>query len=122
MPTRKVFAGSVAIGGGAPVSVQTMTNTDTRDVEATLAQIRAMVARRGEDKPYLVIVPYWGGFRQEKKDAIKAAFGRHAVEFPVEPKLCYRNRPDVHLNENGYALLAKLLHERGAELGYWPAK
>ena len=42
MPTRKVFAGSVAIGGGAPVTVQTMTNTDTRDVEATLAQIRAM--------------------------------------------------------------------------------
>ena len=44
MPTRKVFAGPVAIGGGAPVTVQTMTNTDTRDVEATLAQIRAMAA------------------------------------------------------------------------------
>ncbi len=42
--TRKVFVGPVAIGGGAPVSVQTMTNTDTRDVEATLAQIRAMAA------------------------------------------------------------------------------
>ncbi|MBR6220122.1 MAG: flavodoxin-dependent (E)-4-hydroxy-3-methylbut-2-enyl-diphosphate synthase [Clostridia bacterium] len=40
--TRKVQVGSVAIGGGAPISVQTMTNTDTRDVEATLAQIRAM--------------------------------------------------------------------------------
>ena len=40
--TRQVFAGRVAIGGGAPVSVQTMTNTDTRDVEATLNQIRAM--------------------------------------------------------------------------------
>ena len=44
MPTRKVFVGPVAIGGGAPVSVQTMTNTDTRDVSATLAQIRAMAA------------------------------------------------------------------------------
>ena len=42
--TRKVFVGPVQIGGGAPVSVQTMTNTDTRDVEATLAQIRAMAA------------------------------------------------------------------------------
>ena len=42
--TRKVFVGPVPIGGGAPVSVQTMTNTDTRDVEATLAQIRAMAA------------------------------------------------------------------------------
>lgn len=44
MPTRKVNVGPVAIGGGAPVSVQTMTNTDTRDVQATLAQIRAMAA------------------------------------------------------------------------------
>ena len=42
--TRLVHAGSVAIGGGAPISVQTMTNTDTRDVAATLAQIRAMAA------------------------------------------------------------------------------
>ncbi|MBE5808863.1 MAG: flavodoxin-dependent (E)-4-hydroxy-3-methylbut-2-enyl-diphosphate synthase [Clostridiales bacterium] len=40
--TRQVFAGSVAIGGGAPVSVQSMTNTDTRDVVATSAQIRAL--------------------------------------------------------------------------------
>ena len=32
--TRKVNVGPVQIGGGAPVSVQTMTNTDTRDVEA----------------------------------------------------------------------------------------
>ena len=46
--TRQVFAGRVAIGGGAPVSVQTMTNTDTRDVEATLHQIRAM-AEAGAD-------------------------------------------------------------------------
>ena len=44
MSTRKVFVGSIPIGGGAPVTVQTMTNTDTRDVEATLAQIRAMAA------------------------------------------------------------------------------
>ena len=44
MSTRKVNVGPVAIGGGAPVSVQTMTNTDTRDVGATLAQIRAMAA------------------------------------------------------------------------------
>ncbi|MEE1200725.1 MAG: flavodoxin-dependent (E)-4-hydroxy-3-methylbut-2-enyl-diphosphate synthase, partial [Christensenellales bacterium] len=40
--TKRVYAGKTAIGGGAPVTVQTMTNTDTRDVEATLRQIRAM--------------------------------------------------------------------------------
>ena len=40
--TKQVKAGSVAIGGGAPVSVQSMTNTDTANVEATLSQIRAL--------------------------------------------------------------------------------
>lgn len=40
--TRFVHCGNVKIGGGAPVSVQSMTNTDTRDVQATLAQIRAL--------------------------------------------------------------------------------
>ena len=40
--TRQVKAGDVLIGGGAPVSVQSMTNTDTADVEATLSQIRAL--------------------------------------------------------------------------------
>lgn len=89
-------------------------------IEKLISQYRAMIARRGENKPYLVIVPYWKRFSQENKDKIKEAFGRHAVEFPVEDSLCYKNRPDVHLNEHGYALLAKLLHERGAELGYWP--
>ena len=39
--TRQIIVGGVAIGGGAPVTVQTMTNTDTRDVSATLAQIKA---------------------------------------------------------------------------------
>jgi (E)-4-hydroxy-3-methylbut-2-enyl-diphosphate synthase len=37
--TRRVMVGRVAVGGGAPVSVQSMTNTDTRDVPATLSQI-----------------------------------------------------------------------------------
>ncbi|MBO4862512.1 MAG: flavodoxin-dependent (E)-4-hydroxy-3-methylbut-2-enyl-diphosphate synthase [Firmicutes bacterium] len=38
----KVFCGKVQIGGGAPVSVQSMTNTDTRDVSSTLNQIRRL--------------------------------------------------------------------------------
>jgi hypothetical protein len=92
-----------------------------KDVATLIAQIRAMLARRGEDRPYLVVVPYWRSFPEKGKADFKAAFGRHAVEFPVEDSLCYKNRPDVHLNENGYALLAELLHARGAELGYWPA-
>jgi len=42
--TRRIQVGRVAIGGGAPVSVQTMTKTDTRDVSATLAQIAEVEA------------------------------------------------------------------------------
>ncbi|HHU78667.1 MAG: flavodoxin-dependent (E)-4-hydroxy-3-methylbut-2-enyl-diphosphate synthase [Caldicoprobacterales bacterium] len=40
--TRKVQVGSKAIGGDAPITVQSMTNTDTRDVEATVAQIHRL--------------------------------------------------------------------------------
>ena len=93
-----------------------------KNVEKLIAQIRSMLARRGEDRPYLVIVPYWQSFPQDKKDVFKTAFGRHAVEFPIEASLCYQNSLNVHLNERGYALLASLLHERGMELGYWPAR
>ncbi|WP_420439152.1 flavodoxin-dependent (E)-4-hydroxy-3-methylbut-2-enyl-diphosphate synthase [Candidatus Poriferisodalis sp.] len=40
--TRQVLVGSVAVGGGAPISVQSMTTTKTSDVEGTLTQIYAL--------------------------------------------------------------------------------
>ncbi len=43
-PTRAIHVGNVQIGGGAPVSVQSLTNTDTADVGATLAQIGRLAA------------------------------------------------------------------------------
>ena len=43
-PTRQIRVGSVPVGGGAPVSVQSMTTTKTADSEATLAQIYALAA------------------------------------------------------------------------------
>ncbi|WP_208354017.1 flavodoxin-dependent (E)-4-hydroxy-3-methylbut-2-enyl-diphosphate synthase [Pseudaestuariivita rosea] len=39
--SRQIHVGNVAIGGDAPISVQTMTNTDTTDVHATVAQVQA---------------------------------------------------------------------------------
>lgn len=39
--SRKIMVGSVPVGGDAPISVQTMTNTDSSDVRATLAQVIA---------------------------------------------------------------------------------
>jgi (E)-4-hydroxy-3-methylbut-2-enyl-diphosphate synthase len=42
--TRQIHVGEVTVGGGAPVTVQSMTTTKTADVEATLSQIYALAA------------------------------------------------------------------------------
>ena len=52
--TRQVHVGQVAIGGGAPITIQSMTNTDTRDPVATIAQIREKV---GDGK--VLCAPWW---------------------------------------------------------------
>src|ERR1700753_2848976 len=46
-PTR-VMVGNVAVGGGAPIVVQSMTNTDTADIDGTIAQVAAL-ARAGAE-------------------------------------------------------------------------
>lgn len=44
--TKQIMVGGVPVGGGAPVTIQSMTNTRTDDVTATLEQIRRL-GRRG---------------------------------------------------------------------------
>src|SRR5215213_3042541 len=46
--TTQVMVGNVAVGGGAPIVVQSMTNTDTADIEGTIAQVAAL-ARAGSE-------------------------------------------------------------------------
>ncbi|CCE08620.1 4-hydroxy-3-methylbut-2-en-1-yl diphosphate synthase [Bradyrhizobium sp. STM 3843] len=46
--TTQVMVGNVAVGGGAPIVVQSMTNTDTADVDSTVAQVAAL-ARAGSE-------------------------------------------------------------------------
>lgn len=46
--SRQIMVGHVPVGGGAPIAVQTMTNTDSADVRATLAQVIA-AAEAGAD-------------------------------------------------------------------------
>jgi (E)-4-hydroxy-3-methylbut-2-enyl-diphosphate synthase len=68
--SRQIFVGDVAIGGDAPISVQSMTNTNTCDVEATLAQIQS-IADAGADL-VRVSVPTMEAaeaFREIKKQA-----------------------------------------------------
>ncbi len=46
--SRKIWVGNVPVGGDSPISVQSMTNTETTDVQATVAQINAL-ERAGAD-------------------------------------------------------------------------
>ncbi|MBQ7714032.1 MAG: flavodoxin-dependent (E)-4-hydroxy-3-methylbut-2-enyl-diphosphate synthase, partial [Oscillospiraceae bacterium] len=42
--TKRLFVGGVAVGGGAPVTIQSMCSTRTEDAEATIRQIHALEA------------------------------------------------------------------------------
>jgi (E)-4-hydroxy-3-methylbut-2-enyl-diphosphate synthase len=55
--TRQIHVGRVAVGGDAPVSIQSMTTTKTADIDATLQQIASLVAA-GVDI-VRVAVPHW---------------------------------------------------------------
>lgn len=70
--TRPVSAGGVAIGGGAPIAVQSMTNTHTRDVAATVEQIGRL--REAGCEIVRVAIP--------RRDALDA-FARVVAESPL---------------------------------------
>jgi len=80
---RPVRVGDVAVGGDAPVSVQTMTKTDTRDVQATVRQIR-QVAEVGCDIVRLAVVD---------EDAARALSAiREAVTLPLVADIHFDHR------------------------------
>src|ERR671925_82031 len=78
---RQINVGGVPIGGGAPVTVQSMTKTETADFDATMRQIRA-VAEAGGDL-VRVAVP---------RDKDVEALRRIVVESPI-PVIA-----DIHFN------------------------
>src|SRR6267154_4159597 len=78
---QQIHVGSVAVGGGAPVAVQTMTKTETANLEATMDQIRT-VAEAGADI-VRVAVP-----RDDDIEALKTI----VVESPI-PVIA-----DIHFN------------------------
>src|SRR3982075_1497966 len=85
----QIHVGSVAVGGGAPVAVQTMTKTETANLEATMDQIRT-VAEAGADV-VRVAVP-----RDDDVEALKTI----VVESPI-PVIA-----DIHFN---YTLALKAI-------------
>jgi len=55
--SNQIFVGDVAIGGGAPISVQSMTNTNTCDIDSTVLQIESL-EKAGADGA-LIVTPYY---------------------------------------------------------------
>jgi (E)-4-hydroxy-3-methylbut-2-enyl-diphosphate synthase len=70
--TRQLHVGTVAVGGDAPVSIQSMTTTKTADINATLQQIASLVAA-GVDI-VRVAVPHW-----EDAEALTAIAAKSTV-------------------------------------------
>ena len=94
--TREVRIGALKLGGGSPVLVQSMTNTDTRDVEKTLAQITAL-HDAGCD---LVRVSVYD---EACAEAVKALTDRSPV--PLVADIHFDHRLAIRSAENGIAKL-----------------
>ena len=91
-PTRQIHLGGVAIGGGAPIAVQSMTNTLTSDVEATVAQISRLTQAGCE--LIRVAVP-----DLESAEALAAIRGRIAI--PLIADIHFDARLAVAAMEHG---------------------
>lgn len=90
--SKKIYIGSVAVGGDAPVSVQSMTNTETCDVEATVEQINRIVDA-GADM-VRVSVP-----TLEAADAFAKI--RNQIEVPLIADIHFNYRVALKVMESG---------------------
>lgn len=92
--TRQVMVKDTPIGGGAPITVQSMTNTDTRDVEATLAQIRRLAAA-GADIVRVSV------YDEACAEAVRALVDGSPV--PLVADIHFNHRLAIRSIENGIA-------------------
>src|SRR5258708_11646613 len=80
--TRQIHVGNVAIGGGAPIAVQSMTTTYTRDVASTVAQIHRLEEVGGEI--VRVAVP-------EEEDAMVIGEIKKQIHIPLVADIHYKH-------------------------------
>ncbi len=90
--SKQICIGDVKIGGGAPVSVQSMCNTDTRDVEATVRQIKEF-ADAGCEIARLAVL------NKDAADAIKEIVKK--TDIPLVADIHFDYRLAVQCIENG---------------------
>ena len=81
--SKQITIGNVKIGGGAPISVQSMCNTDTRDIEATCRQIKELEAKGCEIVRLAVL-------NNEAADAIKEIVKKSTVPLVADIHFDYR--------------------------------
>jgi len=94
--SRQIFVGDVPVGGGAPITVQTMTNTPTTDVAATVAQIQR--AERAGVDIVRVSCP-----DQESALALKDIVRQ--VQVPVVADIHFHYRRAIEAAQSGAACL-----------------
>ncbi|MFV0476514.1 MAG: flavodoxin-dependent (E)-4-hydroxy-3-methylbut-2-enyl-diphosphate synthase [Parahaliea sp.] len=90
--SRQIHVGKVAVGGDAPISVQSMTNTETCDVDATVAQVQA-IADAGADI-VRISVP-----SMDAAEAFRAI--RERVEVPLVADIHFDHRIALKVAEYG---------------------
>lgn len=90
--TREVKIGNVTIGGNNPVAVQSMTKTDTRDIKATIAQIKEL--ERAGCELIRLAVPDMAA-----ADALKSI--KPAIEIPIVADIHFDHRLALRAIENG---------------------
>src|SRR6195256_6515592 len=93
---RKIYVGNVPVGGDAPITVQSMTNTVTHDVKATVEQIQAL-ERAGADI-VRVSCP-----DQESALALKEIVRQ--VEVPIVADIHFHYKRAIEAAESGAACL-----------------
>lgn len=94
--TKELTIGNVKIGGGAPISVQSMCNTDTRDVKATLEQIKKLEEAGCEIIRLAVL-------NKDAAEAIKEIVKKSSI--PVVSDIHFDYRLAIQCINNGVAAL-----------------
>lgn len=94
--TKEITIGNVKIGGGAPISVQSMCNTDTRDVKATLEQIKKLEEAGCEIIRLAVL-------NKDAAEAIKEIVKKSSI--PVVSDIHFDYRLAIQCINNGVAAL-----------------
>ena len=96
--TLTVRIGSVAIGSAAPVAVQSMTNTDTADIEATVRQVRDL-ARAGSELVRITVNSAEAAAAVAPiRDRLRAAGVHVAMRFGNKMRIApsvYNNQQDI---------------------------